>query len=230
MSIFAAAKTIAPKKPAKAAKDEIQMPGLGMVAKIDSLIKTLGALQTTLTKEIKDTASVIFFDSVKETGRKPDSFRGIDGDASGSIEFRKRGTNSPLQPDEVDLLERFGLKVTDSIITQEMYGFNPAYNQDAAMFDMISAALEPLITSGKLPADLIVKQDQVSKKVVTDEMLETACRMKDKLPTEVLSTLSTLAIKPKLESTDIVAIFSEVQELFVPSEPEVVTGATITKV
>lgn len=230
MSLFATAKTIAPAKVVKPSKEEIQMPGLGLVAKVDALIKTLGTLQNTLTKELKDNAAEIFFGVVKETGKKPDSFRGIDGDASGSIEFRKRGTNSPLQPDEVELLERFGLKVEESIVTQEMYGFNPAYNQDSAMFDAISAALEPLIKAGKLPGDLIVKQDKVSKKVVTDDTLDAACRMKDKLPAEVLGTLSTLAIKPKLEATDIAAIFAEIESLIVPVDAEIITAATVTKV
>ena len=227
MSLFANAVILKPVKSiAKKTKDEIEMPGLKTVAMVDALIKTLSTLQSTLTKELKDTAAVLFYTQAAESGKAPVTFRGVDGDASGAFECRKRSTNSPLAEDEVELLVKSGLIIEEQTIVPEMFGFNSELIKNPKTMALIEGLLGPAIATGKLPAGLIVKQEKVSKRVVTDQTLADACSMKSKLSPVVLSMLTSLAIKPKLEVTDLSAILAEVTSIIAP----VVIGVEIENI
>jgi len=209
-NLFAAAgKVAAPKSPAKKAdKAEVQLPGLQQLAEIDALMKALAGAKTSLEQEIKATAFQHFFDEAQETAKRPDNFKGLDGIASASIEMRKRSTASALSEDEQKMFEANNLKFEKIVSVQQLFGINPAYASDDKLLQKVSAAIEKIV-----PADFIVVQEEKFKYVVGDETIEAA--FKNKAPREIIEAVTVMAIKPKLESTDIATIIEDVKSLLV---------------
>jgi hypothetical protein len=157
-------------------------------------------------QEVKAAALDIFVDNAN--GKKPDSFRGLDDIASASVECRKRGTNSPLSEAEVELLTSCGIEVKKQVTVQQLFGINPKYAADDAMLEKISAALE----AAGVPDDVIVVQEEVSKFVVDDAAAEKAFALNNR---EAIETVITMAIKPKLETTDIASIMDDLKDVVV---------------
>jgi hypothetical protein len=211
-TLFTNAKTL--EKPAvatKADKETIALPGLEEYAKLDALGKAITSVQKTLGATLKDeTLSDVFYGKIRKSGELPESLIGKDGIATASLECRKRGTNQPLSDEEVKVLLASGVPVKDEVITQELFGINPVYTGDIKLLEKISKLLD-----GKVPADLFVKQERVVKKVVTEDTLKVACELKEKLPRNVFSLITVLAIKPTLAETNIGSIIDDVKELVV---------------
>lgn len=206
MSLFANAKVVtAPKSKAKSTKQEIEITGLETVASIDALIKSLTTLQATLTKEVKTAGFDIMYEAASNL-RQPDNFKAVEGNASASIEMKKRSSASALTEEEIDLLNRFEIPTGKNVTTQALFGFDPKYANDMRLLEKISKLLE-----GKVPEDLIIKQEEVSKIVVTDETLSTA--FAKRAPKEIIEAITVMAIKPKLEVTDIPSIMEMVKDL-----------------
>ena len=211
-NLFAkAGKVAAPAKAAKKNKDEVQLPGLQQVAELDALIKALSAAKASLEAGVKSAGFDHFFNEAQATAKRPDNFRGLDGTASASIEMRKRSTASALSADEIAMLEANGLTVEKAVAVQEMFGVNPSYATDTALLEKVSAALEDIV-----PTDFFVVQEEKSKFVVSEETMEKAFAIK--APREIIQSISTMAIKPKLEVTDISVIMENVKGLLVSSD------------
>lgn len=206
-NLFAKAKTVAaPAKAAKKNKDEVQLPGIQQVAELDALIKALSAAKTSLEADVKAAGFDHFFNEAQATAKRPDNFRGMDGTASASIEMRKRSTTSALTADEVALFEKHGLKVEKAIAVQEMFGVNTTYATNTKLLEKVSVALEKIV-----PDDFFVVQEEKSKFVVSEETMEKAFAIK--APREIIHSISTMAIKPKLEVTDLSEILKNVKGL-----------------
>jgi hypothetical protein len=206
-NLFAKAKTIdAPKASKKDTKVEVQMPGLKSYAEVDALIKSLTSLKESLGSELKSAGLSEFIKMSEADGKRPDSFRGIDDDASGSIELRRRSTTSAISEDEAKLLRSHNLEPKKEIITNKLFGINPAYAENDALLEKVSKALD-----GIVPEDFIVVQEERSKLVATDEILDKAFNLH--LPREVIETLTVMAIKPKLAVTNVTEIMDRVKAL-----------------
>jgi len=206
MALFSNAKTIETKAPAKSAKKlEVQLAGLQQVAEIDALMKALAGAKVALEQDVKAQAFTEFM-SLASNGTRPESFRGVEGDASASVELRKRSTMSSLSEDEVALLSKYGLKAEKMIATPKLFGINPAYAENTELLLKVEAALADIV-----PEDFIVVQEEKSKFVVADAVIEGAFR--SKAPREVIEAVTVLALKPKLEHTDIAAIIDHVKGL-----------------
>jgi hypothetical protein len=206
--MFANAKAIAaptPKK-AKSSKLELQVNGLEELAMVDAFQKTLDAIRVTLERNVKGQALAHFVAQIERTGQRPESFRGIDGGASASLELRKRSSNLSLNDEQIALLAEHGIEPHCEVIVPALYGINPAYAEDATLLSQVEAAL-----SGIVPADFIVRQEERAKFTVTDDMLAAACAKK--VPTEVLAVLTVLGCKPKLQLTNMARIMEFVRSL-----------------
>ena len=215
MSLFKTAKaTAAPKAASKKSdKDEVALKGLQQLAEIDALMKALAGMKTTLEASVKADAFDHFFGVAQATAKRPDNFRGIDGIASASIEMRKRSTASALSEEEIALFEEHGLKVEKVVAVQKLFGINPAYASDDALLEKVSAAIESFV-----PADFIVVQEEKSKMVVGEATIEQA--FADKAPREIIEAITVMAVKPKLETTDIAQIMDDVKALIAPSKED----------
>lgn len=211
-NLFANAKAAAPAKPAKPAKKDekqhIEIKGLHTVAAIDSLIKTLEGIKATAAADVKVAAMDKFVELGTESGKKPESFRGTDGDASASVELRKRGENSKLSPAEVELLTQHGVPVKEVVAVEERFVINPTYMSDSKFLEKVSRLLE-----GKVPADFIQFQNKQSATVVADDTVDAVFALKDKATRELIETVTLVALKPKLEVTDMNDLFAAVQKM-----------------
>ena len=207
-NLFATAKVIAPKvTKAKAAKTEITMPGLQQYAELKALQGAIAAVLGTMETEIKGTAFDMFIETAEATHKAPESFNGTEGIASVNVQMRKRGTNSPLNDAELAILTDAGLTAYEETSVQELFAINPTYATDDKLLAKVSKALEKIV-----PADFIMKQDKKAKMVVSAETMESAFRMSTINP-DVIKIVTTMALKPKLESVDIDAILADVKDL-----------------
>jgi len=192
--MFSNAKTIGSKPTAtvKKTKDEVAMDGVKDLALLQALIKNATAMAETMEADLKARGFEEFMG--KKGSTRPSSFVGVEGPATCSVEMRKRGTNSKLSDDEVAVLRAAGIEPFEQVVTQELFAINPKYAEDAAMLGKVEKALAKIV-----PEDFIVKQEGVSKFVVSDEMLDEAFK---KAGTEntVLSIMTTMALKPKLSA------------------------------
>lgn len=209
-NLFANAKVAS--KPAKTAKSkekaEIEVSGLADLAAVDALIKSLAAVKETLEAQVKAQALAEFKTQVNQ-GRKLENFRGIDDGASASCEFRKRSTASALNEADIDMLRRFDIPFGLNVSVESCYRINPRYTGDSALLERISKAISRV---RDVPEDFIELQEGVSKPVVTEDTITVASRNPEAFDA-VATVIGTLAVKPKLDETDTVAIMDRVREL-----------------
>jgi hypothetical protein len=205
MSFFSAkfVVTATPKGKTKSKKKEVTIDGLEQLAEIDAMIKNLSALREDLDRTVKDKAREIFIDLGQTT--RPENFRGVDGDAEASIEFRKRSTRSVLTPAEVEAFEKLNIPVETIQDVSETYIINPAYAGDSALLEKIDNALKKV---KNLPEDFILKQGGTSRKVVGDDTVTEV--FSKGLIRQFFDTIGVLAVKPKLDVTDISVIAKKV--------------------
>ena len=199
-------------QPAKTSKSkdkaEVQIAGLGDLAAVDALIKTLTAVKETLESDVKAQALAEFKRQVN-ANRDYENFRGVDDGASASCEFRKRSSASGLNEADIDLLSRYGLPIGQNVQVESCYRINPKYTGDSALLEKISKAISKV---KDVPEDFIEIQEGVSKAVVTEDTINMACKNPEAFA-EVATVIGTLAIKPKLESTDTAEVLETVKAL-----------------
>jgi hypothetical protein len=211
--LFAKAKTLT--KPVTAAKkqerQEIPVAQLQQLCEIKALMQTLEGVYKSLEGEVKEAGFAEFLTMTQNTGVRPDSFRGIDGMASASVEMRKRGTNSALNEDECKLLREHNIEPFEQEVQKQLFAINPAYAEQENLMAKVEAALSKV---KDLPEDFIVQQAGVTKFVVTDEMMDKAFKNGDG---EVLRIVSTMALKPKLnEEYPMAELFDNVKKIVQP--------------
>lgn len=204
MSMFKSAKTIEPSKPSKKTAENVQIDGLKDLAEVDALIKSLGAIREQLDQDVKAAGFDHFYDVAN--GRRPDNFKGIDGDATASIELRKRSTASGLTEDEIALLVKHNLPYEKAVATPRMFGINPKYAENEELLGKVETALKSIV-----PEDFIVLQEEKSKQVVVDDTLEQAFKIS--APREVIETITVMAVKPKLTNFDLNVAIENVKKL-----------------
>lgn len=210
-NIFATAQPVKSmaSKPKKGEKELIGMDDIEQYSHVDAILKGLESVKETLAATIKAKALGMFIERAK--GRKPESFRAAEGDASASIEMRKRSTRSALTDEEVIVLEQLNIPVETSITVPRMFGINPSYCGDMKLLEKVSAAIAALV-----PADFIVVQEEKSTRVVSDSTFDEA--WKQGVSAEVVSMVGVIAIKPKLETTDIATLLQDARKHFLTDE------------
>lgn len=218
--MFAKATVLAPVKTAKgkAEKKQIPIDGLLAYAQIGAAIKALEALQASYEPQVKDAA---FAEMLVLAGNaKPESFTGVDGIATGSMEFRKRGTNSALKEEEQALLQAHGIVPHKEVLCQELFAINPKYAADGALLGKVEKALAKIV-----PEDFIVQQAEKSKMVVTDANVDEVFAARPKLTSDVFAslvkTVITQAVKPKLAETNFDNIMADIAKLIAKQETAV---------
>ena len=191
--MFSTARSIDSKPTAKVKKEKetVAVAGVRDIALLNALIKNATAMLETLEGEVKDQGFAHFM-SLKGSTR-PSSYVGQDGEATCSIEMRKRSTMSKLTDEEVGTLRAEGIEPFVQVVTQELFAINPKYAEDSKLLATVEKKL-----AGVVPEDFIVKQDGVSKSVVSDEMLDEA--FKKAGSDAVLRIMTTMALKPKLSA------------------------------
>lgn len=211
MNLFTAAKQEAPKAAPKAKgkeKVEKQINGLAIFAQIQVAISSLEALAKDYETNIKDQMHNFFVVQGEGAGRRPESFRGIDGAASASCEMRKRSSRSVLTDEEVQMLEDNKIPFDVEVDQKEQYFINPAYAGNSELLAKVSEALQNV---PGLPADFIQHQAEKSRRVASDASLEAI--FKTKTADALLPVVATLALKPTTEDANLTDALKTIQDL-----------------
>lgn len=209
MNIFKTAKVIkAPKANSKPARAEIDIDGIEEFAAVDSMWKNLETIRETLEVKIKEDVIGRFIEMGVRLLKRPDNFIGVEGRGSASCELRKRTSKSALKDDEKEILNKHKIPYGEDEVKVQTYIINPEYLDNEALMSKVSKALERV----GLPSDFILFQEGVTNHVVEDASLEAAFRLKADALAEVLPILTTVALKPKLENTDLKEILNTVHK------------------
>lgn len=196
-NIFAAAKVIEAPKPKKAKKDEkeeVVLDGLEDYSVIISVIKNLEAVAKTMESDLKEQMKSHF----SKAEKKPDNFRGVEGDAKASCEMRKRSSASTLTDEEVTLLTKLGVPFDVVPVVEERFIVNPAYSADQDLLKKVSDALSKV---KELPADFIMLQKGSSKSVTNDDTIPVA--YEKKVFASIMDSIAVFAIKPTVSEFEL---------------------------
>lgn len=207
MGLFANAKSVAA-EPTKARKSKApirEMSGIERHAAIDAAIKALQGMLEVEAERIKTEATGIFIEEGLKINRKPDNFKAVEGNATTSVELRKRSTASVLKPEEQVILTENKVPFEREVVTAEAFLINPAYTNDMALL----AKVEEALAGVDLPADFLMKQEEKTRAVVTDDSLEAVFKKSAEDAEMLLPLVATLALKPKIDG-DFWAVLDEV--------------------
>ena len=116
---------------------------LDMYAAIQAATKALETMAETLKASINEEAMAIFVE--KGTA---ESFQGVDGDTTASIQLRKRSAKSVLSEQERLVLDELGIATEKS--NDSRFYINTKYSEDTDLLGKVSEAL-----SGIVPDDFL---------------------------------------------------------------------------
>ena len=221
MGLLTSAKPLAPSKTVAVkgkVKHEVKLQDLEAYAQLDAVAKACEGLKKTLGAEINAEALLEFM-RLGQNGVRPESFTGIDGNATASMELRKRSTASVLTEDEVAELTKLSIPVATIVTQNELFGINPDYATNMELLTKVEKAL-----AGIVPDNFFFKQEEISKKVVSDESL--AIAFSKKAPESIIRLLTTSAIKPKLAITNMAEVLVAIKPMLTgETEAEAATKA-----
>jgi len=225
MAMIKNAKSLEEKPSKKASKkEEVEIAQLSELAKLDALIKTLSTMKANVEQSVKETAFKKFIEDAKISHKKVDSFRGVDGDTSASVEIRKRTSAAKLSKDEITYLTSKNIPVETVIEVQKLYSINPKYASDDVLMEKIEIALETALEGIVDTSDFFVVQEERSKVVVGDETITKA--FAGEIDEQVIRMTTCLAIKPKCDNFDLVVALNSVLESCESVEEKVETEET----
>ena len=147
------------------AKPQFDIQDLRDYAALKNAHKQIEAALDTLKSEVNDAALEIFL-----TKQNKESFQGIDGDTTASLQMRKRTSRSVLSEAEQALLEAHKIDMMQS--KDSKFYIDYKYAEDSDLLQKVGDALE-----GIVPADFI--QFSGDKKIVGDQALAQALKIAD---------------------------------------------------
>lgn len=211
--MFKEAKSLSAPKTAKVAKEKerIEFAGIKRLAHLDAVIKMAKSTKEQIESSLKEKIWDMFYDrangnDASREGAAPSSFNGAEDNAECNLQLRKRSTMSALTEDELEILAKHNIKYEVETLSPRLFAINPDYAADEKLLEKVEKAL---LKAG-VPADFIVVQDAIEKKVVSPETLTEALRSKDM---EVIKTCTTLAFKYTLSEIRPAEIAETVKEL-----------------
>ena len=167
-NMFTAAKEKQPAKTTgkgKATKPQFDVESLHQYAALKNAAKQIDTALETLKEEVNEQAFDIFLNS-----QSKDSFQGIEGDTSASLQLRKRTSRSLLTEAEQALLESHDISMKKT--EDSRFYIARDYSDNAELLEKVSAALE-----GIVPEDFFGHTGD--KYVVGDDAINEALRIED---------------------------------------------------
>ena len=140
-NMFDAAKAKQPErttKSSKGAKPQFDITDLHTYAALKNAEKQIAAALETLKEDINDEALDIFLN--KQT---KDSFQGVDGDTSASLQLRKRTSRSTLSEAELELLDAHEIETVKT--EDSRFYIDRRYSDDQELLGKVSEALEGIV-------------------------------------------------------------------------------------
>ena len=196
-------KTAAPKK--KSDKVEVEIEGLETYATIKTVTKALEGLFETVKADVNSDMVDQFVLHGNAT-----SFTGTEGDATASMQLRKRSEKSVLSADEQALLEKNGVSMETIEDQRETYVINPDYKDDEKLLAKVSTAISKV---KGVPADFIVHQEQKARVVTTATSIDEVFAGDPKMVDALLAIVAVPAIRAKLNSGDISDAIAKLEDI-----------------
>jgi hypothetical protein len=146
----------------------VEFPGLRDYVAIVQGGKLLTAMQTLEAIPLQEAMMAYFVAEGCRISQTPANYKGTDREASASLELRRKASNQPLSDEAVEALEHAGIPVYVNTIQPASFVLNPKYlAEDPAMVDQVGVMLK----KAGFPLDLFLRQEEVSTRIVTDEMV-----------------------------------------------------------
>lgn len=192
------------KKPTKPSKARIGVAGIERHAALAVIAASIKTLEETEAASVKDSVLDYFVTEGMAKVRRPENFRGVEGDAETSCELRRRTSRSVLTEDEIEILEAHKIPLEERDVVVEAFIVNPNYTQDMGLLKKVSKALE-----GIVPDDFFQMQSEKTM-VVSDETIDEIFKLKNKDDLEkCLKIATTTALKPTLDPEKALVIVAE---------------------
>lgn len=196
-----------PPKAKKSDRIEFTIKGVYDHAALEVLISDLKTAQADLRTDIDDKFREEMILAGCISKKRPDNPLAVELGASGSPELRKRSTASALSAEEITLCDELGIAYTEVVQTVETFVINPNYipavatipeeveaeKAKAKVMKNLEAVIGQAIKAGKLPEDIILKQNGVKRKVIADTALDTLFTLGEDVVRRGLSLCSTLS-------------------------------------
>ena len=183
----------------KDTKRQVAIEELKSLSAINMVMKSLEGIKSSIEDEVKQQIRTNFLEVGKALKAKPDNFRGVDKDdresANASCEMKKRSTRSRLSGDEQELLDKHNISYSTEDDVTTTYLINPAYINDAELFNKLTAALVEI----GAPTDLFQSQVGTPISTVTDESVREvfAAKVDDETRELLMQTVTTISVKSK---------------------------------
>jgi hypothetical protein len=188
MNMFQQARTSAPAKTAKGKVEEVYVktPGLEILAQIDALEKQLDALKkTALRPEVQDAMIDKFLEN------KGENYKGQEGNATASLELRRRASNSGLSDTEIEVCLKHNIPLGDIDGDFKL-------NVEGLTEKKLQEVSDALSKVKGLPEKFITFDASKKRTIVTDESLTTMWKINDEdTVKQIMPILGVFAIKPK---------------------------------
>ena len=190
---------------------------LDYLAAINALTESLMSVKTVYEQEIKTQMLEDFVDTSMAKERRADNFTGKGPNSQANCQMKKRSSASKLSEEEVALLKSNGISVDTAIVSEEIpehFYFNPEILSNPEIAAIISEKLSEIPElEGKQVIIKQAKRDKVTKEIVSDNSFDEIARLKDReLVKQLLSIVSSLAIKDKLNTQDMDVVMDLVRK------------------
>lgn len=209
---------IAPKKAMKkGAKPQVEFgPELDVLAALKTLSDVIETYQAEFDGEVRQQVDSEFLDYAIEHKTKPITFEAISDKAKATCSPVKRSTRSALKPEEVALLQEYGVPFERNEISAEipeLIGFNPELEMTPAIQAKISKALASI--DELKGQQVFVKQEAQEAQytyVVSELSAEYVCNnIADKeVLAKLLSIVQNKSLKVQLQADSSVSLLDQV--------------------
>ena len=184
-----------PSKPVKTVVAQRKVPGLYNYAVICAVERALKILKEEYAAPVEERVIDDFLTDGLALRSRPANFRGVEGDASASVELKQRSDTSPLTDLEVALLAKHNIPV-EVVGVPETFRINPAYVGDTALIKSVAKKLKAL----DLPEDFFEVQAATTKTVVCDDTIKEVFRRRSEVAKRLLGIVTVVCFKTKVES------------------------------
>jgi hypothetical protein len=191
--------------------EKVALTGMERFSAIKAAIKSLEALAAVEEAGLKGQMLTHFIDKATESKKRPDNFKGVEGAAEGSCQLKGRSSASKLTDDEKVILGKHEIGFDRVVKTPEAFIINPAYTHDMA----IHAKVEEALANVDLPEDFLMKQEEVSIDIATEESMDAVFKKTAEEMELLLPLVSTMSITPKIEGD-----FWAILDTIMSPEPE----------
>jgi hypothetical protein len=146
----------------------VQITGLQDLVMLDGVRDAINVLINEKILEINAQVREIFIVEGCAQKTRPANFSGVDGEATASMQLKKRSEASLLTPQQIAILKRAGIPLSVITDVRELFIINPDMADDQ---NILAAAHAALHDAPGVPRGFIMKQEGSQRTVVTDSSI-----------------------------------------------------------